>query len=338
MKIWRLIDEDGGVVAETPVSELIDPIACADGRCGFGVYEALDSSGSIIYTGRTSNLEARLRSHSTQSPWWGFASEIRWMPTANYGETVALERLGISTDHGDWNMAGHVDLPDRARQVVPSAMADRLAALYAASSAHGRSPDLDNYIRTARELGWTLSAIARPLSITRETVRLRALKGFVDYDLSIPSPPARVVQRQKIWPTLRPGEGDELRRLYALASRVRGNTALGHPNRIASERLSELIADLRLRGVRTREIAAATGVTKAAIDLRLARHGYTKNPPSQGKYRPGTGRAQQDKCGRGHELVDDNIRFINGDPRRRICRACEQVRVERYQAKQRRAS
>lgn len=332
MKVWQLLDDNNAVVAAVPVTDLLDPLVESRGRQGFGVYEALDASGAVLYTGRTGSLDKRLKAHSTQSSWWGFAVAIRWTPTLNYGETVALERLGISTDHGGWNGTGHRDLPIHARRPLPRAMADRLTALYAATPANGKSVDFDNYIATARHLGWTLSALGEVLSITREAVRLRSLRGVVDHDLFIPSPPPARTTSGKVWPSLRPGEAEEMRELQAMATRVRGNTAVDHPNRIASERLAEMLADVRLRGVRDREVAEALGITKEAIRFRLARHGYTKNPPSQPNYQPGSGDRRSDSCKRGHEFAGANLLLVKGDPARRVCRACNRIRSATYAA------
>lgn len=340
MKLWRLLDDDGTEIASVPFDEILDPELCAAGRDGYGIYEAVSVSGHVIYTGRTSDLANRLRSHATQSPWWGFAVEIRWMPVENYGEAVALERVGITTDQGDWNIQGRRELSTAGRQSVPAAMHCRLAALYAAADTMGKSADLDNYIHTARTLGWTLQSMADVLCITREAVRQRAIKGTVDHDLVIPNAPSvlRPSKARKVWPTICEADRQEMRRLYELAALVRGLTAIDHPNRIASERLTEMIADAKLRGVRVREIAEVLGVSIEAIQKRLQRHGYMKNSPSQSDYRPGSGFGQrrgrtQSACSKNHPGVPREVRFINGDPSRPTCRECERARVAKYQAK-----
>lgn len=337
MKLWRLIDDDGTEVASVPFDEILDPDLCAVGRDGYGIYEAVSATGHVIYTGRTSDLASRLRSHSTQSPWWGFAAEIRWTPVENYGEAVALERVGITADQGDWNIQGRRNLKSASRQQAPVAMHHRLTALYAAADATGKSADLDNYICTARARGWTLQSIADVLSITREAVRLRSLKGTVDYDLVIPHAPsaAQPSKARKVWPTIPESDRQEMRRLYERAALVRGLTPVDHPNRVASERLTEMIADAKLRGVRVREIAEVLGVSFEAIQKRLQRHGYMKNSPSQSDYRPGSGLTvrksrTQRTCDRHHPGIPSNFRHINGDPARPVCRECERVRVAKY--------
>lgn len=259
-----------------------------DGTSGFGIYEVLDADGNVLYTGRTSEAHQRMISHSRVADWWPLASTVRWTPVANYAEAVALERVGISADHGEWNVVGHRDLEatTNGRLVVPGAMRVRLVALYAATR-HGKSADLDNYIATARALGWTLQSIADALAITGEAVRLHQRKGVIDHDLVVPTPPARAKAgyRRRRWPMIPRAMADEMRELQAAATRVRGSTPLDHPNRRATERLSELIAEARLRGVRYRDIAEVLGVTAVAVQLRLGRHGYVNNPPSQPAYR-----------------------------------------------------
>lgn len=302
-----------------------------DGRSGYGIYEALDCNGNIIYTGRTADLENRLASHERESAWWPLAASFRWTPCASYAEAVALERAAISTDLGAFNQAGRSTIkPGRAS--VPAAMWHRITALYALTDNRGRSVDLDNYLATARSLGWSLVSLGEPMAITREAVRQRILRGVIDHDLVIPAPPKAPERLGKVWPQLSPAVASEMRALQVDAFKCVGPTPVGHPARLASERLSELLAEAKLRGVRDREVAEALGLSTAAIRARLARHGYRKNPPSQSSYEPGSHPAfmKVDRCGRGHEMDGDNLRFINGDPARRVCRACERIRVQRY--------
>lgn len=340
MKVWRLVDDAGEVVASIPLGDVLDPATVARDREGFGIYEAIGATGEILYTGRTGDLAQRLRAHFFQSAWWGFAREIRWTPCANYAEAIAIERLGISTDHGIWNQAGHRELPT-GRLELPTAARVRLVALYAACTPMRSVHDLDlnNYIATLRHVGWTLQSIATPLNITRERVRQRAALGAVDFDLVVPRPPRQPEPKRKVWPRLSAEAIAEIQALMPLAVRVRGNTPIGHPNRVASECLSEIFAEARIRGVRIREIAEAAGLTGYAVRARLARHGYIANPPSQPNYRPGsTARGMADRCQRGHRFEGENVRHINGDPKRRVCRTCERERVARYQAKKRSAA
>lgn len=341
MRVWRVIDEVGDVIASMPLCETLDPVAVASGRKGYGIYEAIGASGDVIYTGRTGDLSARLRSHSHQSAWWGFAREIRWTPCSDYAELVAVERLAISTDHGIWNRLGHQQLGGTGKHELPATTSARLVSLYAATG-QTRSEadiDLDNFIATLRHFGWTLQSIAAPLSITRERVRQRSVTGVVDYDLVVPRPPTRPAGHvKKFWPTISDVTAAEIRELMPLAARVRGKTPLNHPNRVASERLSEIFAEARLRGVRTREIAAVAGCTEDAVIKRLGRHGYMTNPPSQSNYQPGSAMVQPERCGRGHEFAGDNVRHINGDRKRRVCRSCEQIRVQRYRDKTRKSA
>ena len=335
MKAWCIEDEAGARVYAMPLADVLDPSMAARGRVGFGVYEAIGAAGDVLYTGRTGDLAARLRQHLHLSAWWGFAVEIRWTPCANYAESVALERLGISSDRGDWNVAGVAALP-ASRDVLPASAAHRLVGLYAATATdpHG-NVDFDNYVATLRQAGWTLAAIAAPLNITRERIRQRADHGTVDHDLVVPIRPRPEGRRKKFWPRISERGKAEMADLQRQASLVRGPTPVDHPHRAASERLAELMADAKLRGVRDRDIAAAAGVSVSAVRLRLARHGYVTRPASVAPYRAGFAptREPQAKCQRGHDLSGDNLRLINGDPKRRICRACERIRVAKYRAK-----
>lgn len=336
MRVWRVTLDDGSTV-DVPADRVLNPVEMAAGREGYGVYEAVAGDGHVLYTGRTRDLGNRLRSHSTRSPWWAFAAEIRWTPCADYSEAVALERVGISTEASEWNLHGRTALAASERTPLPVAMTRRVVALYAAADERFGRMDLANYIATGRSLGWTLQAFASALSITREAVRLIGEQGGADPDLFIPRPPQPLMRTGKVWPRLSPAITDEMRRLLPLAQRVRGGTAIDHPNRQAGERLSELMAEARLRGVRDREIAETLGISRSAVRLRLGRYGYTKNPPSQPSYNPGSHRNAAPDCSRGHALFGENVRFINGDPDRRVCRTCERIRVAAYRTRKRRA-
>lgn len=334
MKVWRLTDEAGDIVATVPYDELLNPAQAAKGRNGYGVYEAVDASGYVLYTGRTNNLATRLRAHSTQSPWWGFARDLRWVPCADYAEAVALERSGISTDLGAWNITQRSEIGD-SRLHLPDAVECRLRHLYAMTDDPAFRPDFNNFVATLRNAGWTLQSIAAPLSITRERVRQVALSGAVDHDLVVPAVPLKPRRERKVWPRLTDAQRTEIAELSVLAQQVRGWTPVDHPWRVASERLSEALAEARLRGVRFRELAEAAGVSNEAIRFRLGRHGYIHQPQSQSAYKPGsyTPAGPATHCHRGHELSGDNLRLVKGDEKRRVCRACDRIRTDRYRAK-----
>lgn len=72
-------------------------------------------------------------------------------------------------------------------------------------------------------------------------------------------------------------------------------------------------------------MAQALGITPAAIDLRLGRHGYGKVYPSQAHVAPfGTPnpeRPLQEKCYQGHPIDG-----VSSDGLRRYCRTCDSRR------------
>lgn len=82
-------------------------------------------------------------------------------------------------------------------------------------------------------------------------------------------------------PRLQPEDAERLRGMQAVATTVRGGTPAAAPARRVAERFAEELAVLVDQGVSIKHIAAVLGVTRRAIQGRLARHGYRPLPPSQ---------------------------------------------------------
>lgn len=335
--VVRIISDD----RETTAMPLADAERIPE---GYGIYQGFAEDGTLLYVGRTSNLQARLRQHRAQNPVWPQVAYLSWTPCDSYGEAVSLERLAISTEPGDANVTGRIDL-DRAkassRQTLPAAARQRLVDTYAMSDDPLLYEAASSYMRALRDAGWTLQSIAGPLNITRERVRQRVATAALDLDLIVPSPPAREPRQPAFRTWLWPAEQRRVDELFPLAKQVNGATPDDDPRRAASVELSELFATLILRRVPARVIAEAAGCTVAAVNLRLARHGYRKCPPSVAEYvgkkaEPVTRLRGRDECFRGHDLtVEGALRFINGDPARPVCRACDRLRVDAYLARKR---
>jgi hypothetical protein len=74
--------------------------------------------------------------------------------------------------------------------------------------------------------------------------------------------------------------------MYQRARKVRGGTPLDHPDRIISETLSAVLADLKYRcRVPASRLADAMGCEEGTVWMRLSRHGYRTLAPSQQPYR-----------------------------------------------------
>lgn len=129
----------------------------------------------------------------------------------------------------------------------------------------------------------------------------------------------------------------ELRRLQSLARRVNGATPADSALRVASVELAALLAALKDDGAPIRQLAGILGVSVRGVYFRLGRHGYWKLLPSQPAIYKGQPsdhiRNKKETCLRGHLLSGENVRFINGDPARRICRLCERIRCGAYRAR-----
>jgi hypothetical protein len=192
------------------------------------------------------------------------------------------------------------------------------------------------------QAGWTPAAIGRALGVTREAVRqAMLLSPTLPVGVVVASPPEKreatpVPPRRRL--RIRTEIANQLRELHALARQVNGSTPADDPRRQASVDLTAQIAKLIAQGVITSEVAEVLGVHHHAIGARLARHGYkTPSPSEAGVHYLGHPAARMDlaktHCGRGHELNAENVRHVNGDPKRRICRLCERARVAAYRTR-----
>lgn len=305
------------------------------------VYLLADENDAHVYIGRTNNVLQRLQSHTTASAWWPQVASGWWMPCANVVEARILERDCIAryTPVGNINDALRLK---PARKVLPEATAGALRHLYCAAVGAGKHSDADerlnSYILALHDKGWVLAAIGQPLGFTREAIRLRVARGVRMDDLpfvpDLPPAPIKVKPKRREIPN---SVVAVLRDMHAVARTVNGGTPAGHHSRGTTVAFTELCASLVIDGFTVAEVARAVGVTHFAISSRLARHGWTPPVPSMASQAyKGTPTQHlpepSDRCLRGHPFSDANVRFINGDPHRRICRACERIRVAKYRS------
>lgn len=81
----------------------------------------------------------------------------------------------------------------------------------------------------------------------------------------------------------------ELRGLYEAGRGLVGNTPRDDPKRRAGEAFTALAAKaIKEYGVTHTALSLALGLSRSNVYLRLGRHGYLPNPPSQPTYK-GTG-------------------------------------------------
>ena len=133
----------------------------------------------------------------------------------------------------------------------------------------------NQYIIALGEAGWTDSAIARAVDISRERVRQVAQQTLSEpsliSDLPIPKPP-RETKYTKVYPELPKEMLDRLLELKPLAQQVRGH---GKRFRAEADEYSYLLNQaITTQGISVYRLAKTLGVTIGAIQFRLTRYGY----------------------------------------------------------------
>lgn len=168
-----------------------------------------------------------------------------------------------------------------------------------------KDPRLNMALHAAVGAGWTLKALGDGLGMSLEAVRQRVLKArFFPADQlpTVPPVPPRAMPEPRPFvappPTLTVEETAALRIAHAVARTVNGATPVGHRSRRVSEELAATLAVHVARGVQVAHIARQMGVTPAAVNFRLGRHGYREQPASV----PETARRYRNRCIR---KVDD---------------------------------
>ena len=153
--------------------------------------------------------------------------------------------------------------------------------------------------RALRDSGWTLSAIAEPLDISRERVRqIINMVGNEDGDVvlsiaesvsfSIPQAPERIVavqeRKKSVRATPLPENVERLLELQPLAQQVRSNSPR---YRAEAEEYTSLIAHEHMeRGVSLFRLSKELGVTHGALRFRLVRYGYKEATSEHKVYKP----------------------------------------------------
>lgn len=87
------------------------------------VYRAYDAEGTLLYVGCTVALDARMRDHEKNSPWWFFHCHLEVKRFASHKAALAEELRLIQTEHPRWNVRdrspGHPDGPVRCITSAP---------------------------------------------------------------------------------------------------------------------------------------------------------------------------------------------------------------------------
>lgn len=311
-----------------------------------GVYVCYDEAGEVLYIGRTMDLFRRLLGHRSQSAWFKRMRSIEFTPCDGPNEARDVEKSLIETFHPAANINDFAPQQRSVRQTLPGWTVAKLVSMHEACvDSHWGDADndrLNNYIAALRDAGWTLAAIGEGLRMTREGVRLRQLRATrPDASPGIPAVPVKVRPAKKVKPTIPDDVLPVMLRLKEQAQRVNGPTPLDSPLRVASVRYSEMLAEQLIRGVTIYRMSKQLGVTVLGIKARLARHGYVNNldympqvPFEERVWKSPAAGFETGKCKRGHDMTNQaNVRHINGDPKRPVCKPCERIRVAEYRAR-----
>lgn len=171
-----------------------------------------------------------------------------------------------------------VGQPQRVHhQRVPDAFVRELRDMHRTGDPH-----LGPVLREARAAGWTYSSLGLALGLTRERVRRIIMATSATSSSSVRrecSGSDRLVPAPVAVPSLDDQTIAELRELYAAARHTSGKMRPDHPARRASGRLTLRLAELAATGVSYAELGRALGVTRAAIQNRMRRHGCRETFP-----------------------------------------------------------
>lgn len=182
-------------------------------------------------------------------------------------------------------------------------------------------------LRLAAQEGWTYTALAQSLGLTRERVRQLA-NGATGHanGVDIPPPPNKPDPQPPAPPppALSKDEVDHLRRMWEKVRTVNGATPVGDPRRELSKQFAAELAAAHNRGVSVYMIARQLGVSHGAIRFRLGRHGYLPLPPSMRDQQYKGRTNKRANCKRGHPLSGDNLGVTRSG--NRWCRACDRIR------------
>lgn len=134
----------------------------------------------------------------------------------------------------------------------------------------------NQYIIALGNAGWTDSAIARAVDVSRERVRQLSHQTVLSEpslisDLPIPTPP-REKKYSKVYPEMPKEMMDRLLELKPLAQQVRGH---GKMYRAEADEYTYLLNQaIETHNISVYRLAKLLGVTIGAIQFRLTRYGY----------------------------------------------------------------
>lgn len=180
---------------------------------------------------------------------------------------------------------------NRWKAELPSEVIDTLQHMKDTKDNSG----LHAYIVSLREKGWSLSAIAKPLDLSRERVRQLSVTHPFDISYSqlqtnsnghsVPEVPKKpvVAKVERVIIEPNPVTVARLLELKPMAQAVRGKS---QKYRAQGAEYTRLIAEEVTRGVTASHLAKELGVTHSALNFRLVRYGYSETSSSAKCYQP----------------------------------------------------
>jgi hypothetical protein len=135
------------------------------------------------------------------------------------------------------------------------------------------------YAILLRNAGWTLQAIATPLELSRESIRLYTLSTVSDETLEavkeLPMPQVPVISIYADRVKYLEPSADVIAQLLTLKKTASLVRAKSKKHREDAEQYTKLIYETLQSGVSIYRLSKLLGVTHGAINSRLVRYGYT---------------------------------------------------------------
>lgn len=172
--------------------------------------------------------------------------------------------------------------PPGPSRVLPLSLADQLREL----DRMGQRDRTVALLRAIADAGWGYQASAIALGVTRQTVSVWVKDADPELVAGFEVPPWRPKAAPvKVRPQLTEAERRELIQLQGQARMLRPEHGPGHPARLASERLSEVLDAHTRRGISFPQLAEAIGLRPKSVRARLMRHGRRKLESGMKAYR-----------------------------------------------------
>lgn len=169
----------------------------------------------------------------------------------------------------------------KANQVLPAEVAQALQLSRANKHVFRAN------IRTLGQAGWTGTAVANAVGLSRERIRQimdTDADSLQEPSIAVPEPPEKPEPgRKRATVDISPDILERILELKPVAQSIRFTHKNGRPE---AEEYTRLIAQEIERGVSVYQMAKSLGLTPNAIRFRLIRYGYMEPSPTMAKNYP----------------------------------------------------